>query len=64
MATPFTASSTAVDVIADVNLTDRAMTDTGASSGTGVETARALAASEVTSLSPSAIRQRSLRDSP
>ncbi|MEV6026666.1 SDR family NAD(P)-dependent oxidoreductase [Streptomyces sp. NPDC052036] len=44
IATPFTASSTAMDVIAGVDLTGRAMIVTGASSGIGVETARALAA--------------------
>ncbi|WP_326719701.1 SDR family NAD(P)-dependent oxidoreductase [Streptomyces sp. NBC_00243] len=42
--TPFTASSTAMDVIAGVDFTGRAVIVTGASSGIGVETARALAA--------------------
>ncbi|WP_250918918.1 SDR family NAD(P)-dependent oxidoreductase [Streptomyces albipurpureus] len=44
MSTPFTASSTAMDVTTGVDLTGRAMIVTGASSGIGVETARALAA--------------------
>ncbi|MEV2196580.1 hypothetical protein AB0I02_37235 [Streptomyces phaeochromogenes] len=44
IATPFTASSAAMDVIAGVDLTGRAMIVTGASSGISVETARALAA--------------------
>ena len=44
IATPFTTASTAMDVIAGVDLTGRAMIVTGASSGIGVETARALTA--------------------
>ncbi|MFG2682117.1 SDR family NAD(P)-dependent oxidoreductase [Streptomyces sp. NPDC048392] len=42
--TPFTADSTAADVIADIRLTGRRAVVTGGSSGIGVETARALAA--------------------
>lgn len=42
--TPFTATSTALDVVADVDLTGRRAIVTGASSGIGIETARALAA--------------------
>ena len=41
--TPFGAESTAADVIAGVDLTGRRAIVTGASSGIGVETARALA---------------------
>jgi hypothetical protein len=41
--TPFTAASTAADVIAGVDLTGRLAVITGASSGIGTETARALA---------------------
>ena len=43
IATPFTAESTAADVIAGVDLTGKRAIVTGASSGIGVETARALA---------------------
>ncbi|HEV2639419.1 MAG TPA: SDR family NAD(P)-dependent oxidoreductase [Actinocrinis sp.] len=42
--TPFTAQSTAAEVIAGVDLTGRRAIVTGAASGIGVETARALAA--------------------
>jgi NAD(P)-dependent dehydrogenase (short-subunit alcohol dehydrogenase family) len=42
--TPFDASSTAADVVAGVDLTNRRAIVTGGSSGLGVETARALAA--------------------
>jgi NADP-dependent 3-hydroxy acid dehydrogenase YdfG len=41
--TPFTAASTAADVIAGVDLTGRRAIVTGATSGIGTETARALA---------------------
>lgn len=41
--TPFDASSTASDVVADVDLTNRRAIVTGGASGIGVETARALA---------------------
>jgi NAD(P)-dependent dehydrogenase (short-subunit alcohol dehydrogenase family) len=41
--TPFTAESTAAEVIADVDLTGKRAIVTGAASGIGVETARALA---------------------
>jgi NAD(P)-dependent dehydrogenase (short-subunit alcohol dehydrogenase family) len=44
LSTPFGFSSTADDVIADVDLTGKTAVVTGASSGIGVETARALAA--------------------
>lgn len=44
LTTPFSAVSTAMGVVAGVDLTDRAMIVTGASSGIGVEIARALAA--------------------
>lgn len=40
---PFTAESTALDVVADVDLDGRTAVVTGAASGIGVETARALA---------------------
>ncbi|MDQ1732298.1 MAG: hypothetical protein QOK10_2457, partial [Pseudonocardiales bacterium] len=40
----FDATSTASDVLADVNLTGRRAVVTGASSGIGAETARTLAA--------------------
>ena len=42
--TPFGSTSTAADVLADVNLSGRRAIVTGATSGIGVETARALAA--------------------
>lgn len=42
--TPFGFSSTATDVLADVDLSGRRAIVTGATSGIGVETARALAA--------------------
>ncbi|MFC4016505.1 SDR family NAD(P)-dependent oxidoreductase [Micromonospora sp. GCM10011542] len=42
--TPFNAGSTAADVVAGIDLTGRRAIVTGASSGIGVETARALAA--------------------
>ena len=42
--TPFGPESTAADVVAGVDLTGRTAIVTGASSGIGVETARALAA--------------------
>lgn len=42
--TPFTADSTALDVVQGIDLTGRTAIVTGASSGIGVETARALAA--------------------
>ncbi|HEX3957526.1 MAG TPA: SDR family NAD(P)-dependent oxidoreductase, partial [Trebonia sp.] len=41
--TPFTGASTAADVIAGVDLTGRRAIVTGATSGIGTETARALA---------------------
>ncbi|MGW0828017.1 SDR family NAD(P)-dependent oxidoreductase [Streptomyces sp. NPDC002845] len=41
--TPFTAESTAAEVIGDIDLTGRRAVVTGAASGIGVETARALA---------------------
>src|SRR5262245_58980335 len=41
--TPFRATSTAAEVIAGIDLTGRRAVITGASSGLGVETARALA---------------------
>jgi NAD(P)-dependent dehydrogenase (short-subunit alcohol dehydrogenase family) len=41
--TPFTAESTAAEVVDGIDLTDRRAVVTGASSGIGVETARALA---------------------
>src|SRR3954452_23380694 len=43
-ATPFGFTSTAADVLADVDLSGRRAVVTGATSGIGVETARALAA--------------------
>lgn len=42
--TPFTATSTAAEIVADVDLTGRRVIVTGAASGIGIETARALAA--------------------
>ena len=42
-ATPFGFTSTAADVLADVDLSGRRAVVTGATSGIGVETARALA---------------------
>lgn len=42
--TPFTATSTAAEIVADVDLTGRRAIVTGGSSGIGIETARALAA--------------------
>ncbi|MHA6784428.1 SDR family NAD(P)-dependent oxidoreductase [Pseudonocardia saturnea] len=42
--TPFTATSTAAEIVADVDLTGRRAIITGGSSGIGIETARALAA--------------------
>lgn len=42
--TPFTAESTAAEVLADIDLTGRRAVVTGGASGIGVETARALAA--------------------
>lgn len=53
--TPFTATSTARDVLAGINLTDRSIIVTGVSSGIGVETARS-PPPEPTSPSPSATR--------
>ncbi|MDX6540325.1 MAG: hypothetical protein QOI71_1935, partial [Gaiellales bacterium] len=41
--TPFGRASTAAEVVAGVDLGDRRMIVTGAASGIGVETARALA---------------------
>ncbi|MDT5124341.1 MAG: hypothetical protein QOC96_3823, partial [Acidobacteriota bacterium] len=41
--TPFNAESTAAEVIAGIDLTDRRVIVTGGASGIGVETARALA---------------------
>jgi NAD(P)-dependent dehydrogenase (short-subunit alcohol dehydrogenase family) len=45
LTTPFGATSTAAEVVAGVDLTDRCAIVTGGSSGIGVETARALAGS-------------------
>src|SRR5271156_6334041 len=41
--TPFTADSTAADVVAGIDLTGRRVVVTGGASGIGIETARALA---------------------
>ena len=48
LSTPFGFSSTAADVLADVDLSGRRAVITGATSGIGVETARALAAAGAT----------------
>jgi NAD(P)-dependent dehydrogenase (short-subunit alcohol dehydrogenase family) len=44
--TPFTADSTAAEVIAGIDLTDRRAIVTGGASGIGIETARALASAD------------------
>jgi len=43
LVTPFTAKSTAAEVVAGIDLTGRRAIDTGGASGIGIETARALA---------------------